>query len=244
MSIPVPAGVSLYGLLVAEIARIAARYEPIQLTSDGGFFDRNQVDEAAVGRHGSVFCHNFLSAFEQASFVLWALEIAEPVKQIDAHWQVIRHSPPGQLRAYFQLQHDVDAIAAIAARQASRMFPSLDYVLSTYLDMIEQVSSPFVELAASLKNSSELNSTPELGELVASMLPDGYDGKRDDLPGLIETSAPHLAVLLERAGYLIRGHGRLIWTETAAPALRGDQYALQGGDVTIDDGRPRLRLLN
>ncbi|SJM27889.1 hypothetical protein BQ8482_100085 [Mesorhizobium delmotii] len=124
------------------------------------------------------------------------------------------------------------------------MFPSLDYVLSTYFDMIEQVSGPFVELAASLKNDSELNSSAELRELVASALPDGYDGKRADLPMLIEASAPHLAVLLERAGYLIRGHERPIWTEAAASALRGDWYALQGGDFIIDGGRPRLRLLN
>jgi len=244
MSIAVSAKESLYGELVAEITRIAARYEPIQLTSEGKFIDRKQIDKAEVGRRGSVFCHNFTSAFENASFVLWALEIAEPVKPTGAHWTPIRHDSPRQQTPYFQLQNDTDAIAAVAAGEASRMFPSLDYVLSTYLNVVEQVSYPFVELTASLKNDSELNSIAELREMVASTLPDGYDGKGADLPILIEAAVPLLAVLLERAGYLIRKQSRLIWTEAATPALRGNWYALQGGDVSIDDGRPRLRLPN
>lgn len=244
MSIAASVKASLYGLLVAEIARIATQHEPVQLTPEGKFVDRKQIDKAKADRNGSVFCHNFTSAFERAALVLWALEMAEPVKQADTHWTIIRDHPPGSLRPYYQLQRDVDAIAAVAEIHASSMFPSLDYVLSAYLDLIEQASSPVVELAESLKNDSELNSLPAVHEIVASALPDGYDGERTDLPILIEAAVPHLAVLLERAGYLARKQSRLAWTEAAAPALRGNWYILQGGDVSIDDGRPRLRLPN
>lgn len=244
MSIPASARASLYGLLVAEIARIAALNEPIQLTPEGEFVDRKQIDKAEAIRKGSVFCHNFTSAFERAAFVLWALEIAEPVKQVDAYWTILRGHPRGSLGPYYQLQHDIDAIAVVVENVASSVFPSLDYVLSAYIDLIEQVAYPFVELTMSLKTNRELNSLPEVHEIVASTLPDGYDGSRAGLPLLIEAAVPHLAVLLERAGYLTHKQNCLVWTEAAAQALRGNWYALQGGDVSIDDGRPRLRMPN
>jgi hypothetical protein len=240
MSIAASPKASLYGLLVAEIARVAAQNEPIQLTSEGKFVDRKQTDKAEVGRKGSVFCHNFTSAFERASFVLWALEIAQPVKQTGAHW-TIDHAP-GSMTPYYQLQHDIDSIAAVAANEVSRIFPSLDYVLSTYLDGVEQSMYLLVEFAKVLNDSSEWDSEKQLKQVVGSMLPDGYTGARAELPAVFESSVPRLATLLERAGYVASENGHLAWTEAAAPALRGDWYALQGGDVSIDDGRPRLRL--
>ena len=240
MSIAASPKASLYGLLVAEIARIAAQNEPIQLTSEGKFVDRKQIDMAEVGRKGSVFCHNFTSAFERASFVLWALEMAEPVKQTGAYW-TIDHAP-GSMTPYYQLQRDIDSIAAVAANEVSRIFPSLDYVLSTYLDVVEQSMYLLVEFAKVLNDSSEWDSEKQLKQVVGSMLPDGYTGARAELPAVLESSVPRLATLLERAGYVTSENGHLAWTEAAAPALRGDWYALQGGDVSIDDGRPRLRL--
>ncbi|MFC3323372.1 hypothetical protein [Mesorhizobium cantuariense] len=130
----------------------------------------------------------------------------------------------------------------MAANEVSRIFPSLDYVLSTYLDVVEQSMYLLVGFAKVLNDSGEWDSEKQLKQAVGSMLPDGYTGARVELPAVFESSVPRLATLLERAGYVTGENGHLAWTEAAAPALRGNWYALQGGDVSIDDGRPRLRL--
>ncbi|TIS76595.1 MAG: hypothetical protein E5W94_17070 [Mesorhizobium sp.] len=172
--------------------------------------------------------------------MLWALEIVQPVDLVEGRWKIFEHPETKIFPAYFQLHYDLNAVANVAANEASRAFPSLDYVLRTYLDVIDQGLFLIVELDAILRNDSELNSIPELGELVTSMLPKGYGGARAQLPIVIEKSVPLIAVLLEGIGYVVRKRGRLTWTKAAAPALGGNWFDLQGGTVRIVEGRPRL----
>lgn len=231
---------TLYGLLVTEIAKNAVKNDPLVLTSEGRFADRNQIDPARILHKGCFFSHASLSAFENACFVLWALEIVEPVDLVEGRWKIFEHPETRIFPAYFQLRYDLHAIANLAANEASRVFPSLDYVLRTYLEVVEQALFFAVELNARLKNDEKLNSIRELVDLVASALPPGYEGAQAELPVAIERSAPRVAELLETIGYAVRKGGRLTWTKAAAPVLGGNWGDLQGGQVRIVEGRPRL----
>ena len=77
------------------------------------------------GRAGDVFYDGHMSAYEQACFMLWALEVVAPVDLIDSRWE----KSVGKFEAYFQLLHDIEVIDLVVAGEATRFFPSIDYVV-------------------------------------------------------------------------------------------------------------------
>lgn len=217
---------------MAEIAYFAVRYSPVDLGDEGKVSDGEPVDRMELT--GRVFHHTYTSAYEDAAYILWALEVADPVMAEAGTWRPalldqLRVFPP-----YFQLSCGIAEMLAPSRWDATRAFPSLDYVLSVYVALFEERLFP----AAELRRLSRESPMPELDTALRQHLRDHYPGEQGSILAALSGSA--LVQLLEDAGYVIRCDGEPVWTSQAAKALRGLPDELQPAGVRIVDGRPRL----
>ncbi|WP_143747833.1 hypothetical protein [Mesorhizobium temperatum] len=222
---------SLYRLLVAEIISRTIWHGPQD--EKGYYVEAKSTEVKELYRAGRVFSHSFISVYEQASGLLWTLGVAEPVRLVKGQW----HSGYDDrgFPAFFRLRHDIRHSTNIAATYSEYSFPSLNYVLRTYLDLVwesehwRSQTEPIIALEArvDLEQIKALANSPSTAR---------------SLPVVLVKQAPTIAQLLERLGYLERKQGFPGWTETARPALGGNWFDLQGGRVKSENGRPMPRL--
>ncbi|RWC35977.1 MAG: hypothetical protein EOS70_05905 [Mesorhizobium sp.] len=227
---------SLYRLLVAETIVQTIWHDPQD--EKGNYVEAKSSELKELYRAGRVFSHSFISVYEQASGLLWTLGVAEPVRLVKGQW----HSGYDDrgFPAFFRLRHDIRRSTNIAAIYSEYSFPSLNYVLRTYLDLVWESEHWRSQIEPII---DALGARVDLEQIQA--LTDSPSTARS-LPVVLVKQAPAIAQLLERLGYLEREQGFPGWTETARPALGGNWFDLQGGPVESENGRPmpRLRSLN
>jgi hypothetical protein len=228
-------GKSLYRLLVAETIARTIWHSPHD--ERGQYIEAKGMEIKELYRAGRVFSDDFISAYEQASGLLWTLGVAEPLRLVNGQWHT---GYDGLFPAFFRLRHDIRRSARVAAAYSEYSFPSLNYVLRTYLDLVwesEHWRSQIEPIVNALEAKADLDQIEALANSPSTARA---------LPVVLVQQAPAIAQLLEQLGYLERKRGFPNWTDKARPALGGAWSDLAGGPIESEYGRPmpRLRSLN